>query len=159
MGRNCESCLPYFYQDPQRDIRDPDICQPCGCYVPGSLDDAICDSYSDALAGLVAGRCHCKANVDGLKCDHCKAGFWNFTEENTEGCQACACDTFGTINNEGCNVYTGECQCKRNVIGRDCNQCLREHYGLSEHPDGCKACDCDLGGALDNNCDVITGQC
>lgn len=34
-----------------------------------------------------------------------------------------------------------------------------EHYGLSEEEEGCKACDCDLGGAYDNNCDVITGQC
>lgn len=26
-GRNCEQCIPYYYQDPARDIRDADICQ------------------------------------------------------------------------------------------------------------------------------------
>lgn len=56
-------------------------------------------------------------------------------------------------------METGECTCKRNVRGRDCNQCLPEHYGLSEDVDGCKACECDPGGSYDNNCDVLTGQC
>ena len=72
---------------------------------------------------------------------------------------ACTCNTLGTIDNQGCNVYTGECTCKRYVIGRDCNQCLPEHWGLSDDHDGCKACDCDPGGSFDNNCDVIFGQC
>ena len=24
---------------------------------------------------------------------------------------------------------------------------------------GCQPCECDIGGAYDNNCDIITGQC
>ena len=57
-------------------------------------------------------------------------------------------------------MNTGDCACKANVIGRDCNQCKPEHYGLSkDDPMGCQPCDCDIGGAYDNNCDVITGQC
>ncbi|XP_063890051.1 laminin subunit beta-1-like isoform X4 [Scylla paramamosain] len=175
-GRNCEECIPYYYQDPDRELYDSEICQPCNCDSRGSVDNAICDSRSDPVAGLLAGRCHCKTNVDGLKCDRCKAGYWNFSSENPEGCQemtedylsqprsewprkSCTCNTLGTINNEGCNVISGECACKRFVIGRDCNQCLPQHYGLSEHPDGCQPCNCDPGGALDNNCDVLNGQC
>nr|XP_045621460.1 laminin subunit beta-1-like isoform X3 [Procambarus clarkii] len=158
-GRNCEECIPFYYQDPNRDIREPEICQPCNCDTRGSIDNAICDSRTDISGGLLAGRCHCKVYVDGLKCDRCKAGYWNFSAENPEGCQACSCDILGTINNLGCNVLTGECSCKRFVTGRDCNQCLPQHYGLSEHPDGCQPCSCDRGGALDNNCDVISGQC
>ncbi|XP_071040425.1 laminin subunit beta-1 isoform X2 [Parasteatoda tepidariorum] len=158
-GRNCELCKPFFYQDPGRDIRDPNICQACDCDPTGSLDEGICDSRTDLLSGLVAGRCHCKRNVDGRRCDRCKNGFWNFQAENPEGCEACTCNVLGTIGNYGCNVYTGECVCKRNVVGRDCNQCLPEYWGLSNDDEGCKPCDCDAGGSYDNNCDVITGQC
>ncbi|XP_076033711.1 laminin subunit beta-1 isoform X3 [Oratosquilla oratoria] len=175
-GNNCEQCIPYYYQDPSRDIRDPQICQPCNCDPRGSIDDGICDSRSDQIAGLLAGRCHCKTYVDGLKCDRCKAGYWNFTEENPEGCEVatedyhnqpksewprkkCTCNLLGTVNNDGCDVYTGRCQCKRFVTGKDCNQCLPQHFGLSDHPDGCQPCNCDRGGAMDNDCDVITGQC
>lgn len=73
---------------------------------------------------------------------------------------ACTCNKLGTINNEGCDQVSGECTCKRYVIGRDCNQCQQEYYGLSDDiSDGCKPCDCDPGGAYNNMCDVINGQC
>lgn len=123
------------------------------------MDEGICDSVSDPVNSLVAGRCHCKTNVEGRRCDVCKNGFWNFTEDNPDGCQSCTCHTFGTIDNQGCNVYTGECTCKRYVTGRDCNQCLPEFWGLSEKKDGCQPCDCDPGGSFDNYCDVLNGQC
>ena len=72
----------------------------------------------------------------------------------------CQCDRKGILLSDGCNQETGACSCKRNVIGRDCNQCRPQHYGLSlEDELGCQPCDCDIGGAHDNNCDIITGQC
>ena len=89
-------------------------------------------------------------------------GYWNFQEANPDGCQQCTCNPLGTVDGGGgCNEETGECQCKPNVARvRDCDQCLPEHYGLSESdPNGCKACDCDPGGSYDNQCDVVTGQC
>ncbi|XP_050439565.1 laminin subunit beta-1-like [Adelges cooleyi] len=159
MGRNCEQCKQYFYQDPTKPFTDRDVCLPCDCDPSGSLDDGICDSKTDPVNGLESGRCHCKTNVEGRRCDVCKNGFWAFSEQNPDGCQACTCNTQGTIDNQGCDKVTGECTCKRNVIGRDCNQCMPGHWGLSEGQDGCKPCDCDIGGAYDNMCDVITGQC
>ncbi|KAJ8664871.1 hypothetical protein QAD02_006533 [Eretmocerus hayati] len=158
-GQNCELCKPFYYHDPSRDITDPNACQPCDCDPMGSLDDGNCDSRTDPLSGEESGRCHCKANVESRRCDRCKNGYWNFTELNPDGCQECTCNILGTIDNQGCNQVTGECTCKRYVTGRDCNQCLPEFYGLSEDHEGCKPCDCDPGGAYDNNCDVTTGQC
>jgi len=72
----------------------------------------------------------------------------------------CQCDIRGIASNDGCNQETGDCSCKRNVIGQNCDQCAPQHFGLSESdPAGCQPCDCDFGGATDNECDVITGQC
>ena len=34
-----------------------------------------------------------------------------------------------------------------------------QYYELSDDPEGCKPCDCDVGGAIDNMCDQQTGQC
>jgi laminin, beta 1 len=59
----------------------------CECDMRGSLDEGICDSKTDPAADLVSGRCHCKKNVEGRRCDRCIAGFWNFAEDNPEGCQ------------------------------------------------------------------------
>lgn len=140
-------------------MQSPYACRSCDCDPLGSNDDGICDSVPDPDSGLEPGACHCKKFVKGRRCDRCKEGFWNLTESNPEGCQECSCNTLGTVDNQGCNMVSGECDCKRFVTGRDCNQCMPETYGLSESRDGCALCDCDPGGSLDNNCDVITGQC
>ncbi|KAG5893086.1 hypothetical protein JTB14_029481 [Gonioctena quinquepunctata] len=159
MGPNCEQCKPFFYNDPQRDIQDPEVCRPCDCDPSGSLDGGICDSITDPVNSLAAGSCHCKTNVEGRRCDSCKNGYWNFTEANPDGCQKCTCHTLGTIDNQGCNVETGECFCKRYVTGRDCDQCFPQFWDISDRKDGCQACDCDPGGSHNNFCDVNTGQC
>ncbi|XP_019880916.2 laminin subunit beta-1 isoform X2 [Aethina tumida] len=159
MGSNCEQCKPFYYRDPTKDIQDPEVCRECDCDPRGSLEGGSCDSITDTVNGLVAGKCHCKANVEGRRCDGCKNGYWNFTEANPEGCQPCTCNTLGTVDNQGCNVDYGTCTCKRYVTGSNCDQCLPEYWGLSEQDYGCSPCDCDMGGSYDNNCDVITGQC
>lgn len=35
----------------------------------------------------------------------------------------------------------------------------RGAYGLSEDLYGCKLCNCDIGGALSDECNMTTGQC
>lgn len=59
----------------------------CNCDLGGSLDQGICDSYTDVIHGLESGRCKCKPNVEGRRCDTCKNGYWNFDELNPRGCQ------------------------------------------------------------------------
>ena len=79
---------------------------------------------------MVAGKCHCKANVEGDYCGMCKHGYWQLLQDNDDGCIKCTCLTHGTVGNQGCDKDTGECRCKRYVTGDKCDQCLvRARFG------------------------------
>ncbi|XP_005110416.2 laminin subunit beta-1 [Aplysia californica] len=159
-GVNCQDCKKFYYQDPSRDIRDPEICQPCDCDSFGSEQNGLCEQVTDEIAGTVAGRCRCKAFVRGPRCDQCADNYWNLQKDNPLGCQACTCNPDGTIPDLGCDDETGLCRCKRYVTGKDCDECYPGFYGLSaDDRYGCKSCDCDIGGAVRYTCDQATGQC
>uniref|UniRef100_A0A7I2V5T9 Laminin subunit beta 1 n=1 Tax=Homo sapiens TaxID=9606 RepID=A0A7I2V5T9_HUMAN len=91
MGRNCEQCKPFYYQHPERDIRDPNFCERCTCDPAGSQNEGICDSYTDFSTGLIAGQCRCKLNVEGEHCDVCKEGFYDLSSEDPFGCKCSLC--------------------------------------------------------------------
>ncbi|XP_040262985.1 laminin subunit beta-2 isoform X2 [Bufo bufo] len=160
MGRNCELCKPFYYKDPSRDIRDSNVCKACDCDPDGSLDGGLCDTQDDPALGLIAGQCRCKDYVQGPRCDRCKSGFYGLSANIIQGCKRCQCDPRGTISDGShCDPVSGGCFCKRFVTGRGCNQCLPEYWALSHDLHGCRACDCDVGGAWDNHCAAETGQC
>ncbi|BES91346.1 LamNT [Nesidiocoris tenuis] len=155
IGNNCELCLPTFYHDPSKPITDIDTCLECNCYYEGTVDNGLCDPplvYGDPP------KCHCKSKVTGPSCDQCIPGYWKLDELNPEGCTACTCNLNGTVS-ETCDQDQGTCYCKPNVIGKDCDRCAPEHWGLSENSYGCQPCDCNHGGSMDNNCDPASGQC
>uniref|UniRef100_H3B4L9 Laminin subunit beta 2 n=1 Tax=Latimeria chalumnae TaxID=7897 RepID=H3B4L9_LATCH len=132
----------------------------CDCDPDGSLNGGICDSHDDPTLGMIAGQCRCKDYVEGLRCDKCKSGFFGLSEDHPQGCQACQCDPRGTVSGGlQCDPVSGDCFCKRLVTGRGCNKCLPEHWALSHDLYGCRACECDVGGAKDNQCSMETGQC
>ncbi|KAG8127910.1 hypothetical protein E2320_014811 [Naja naja] len=160
MGHHCQFCKPFYYKDPTKDIRDPGMCRACDCDPDGTLDGGVCDTHDDPMLGLIAGQCRCKEHVEGARCDKCKSGFSGLSAENPQGCQRCQCDPRGTVQKgPQCDAITGDCFCKRLVSGRSCNQCLPEHWALSLDLYGCRPCDCDVGGAYDNQCATETGQC
>lgn len=160
MGRSCEMCKPFYFQDPNRDIRDPQVCIACDCDPVGSLEGGVCDSHTDLDMGMIAGQCRCKANVKGTRCDDCKEGYYGLSQNDPLGCQPCNCDPRGIIMmGAPCDQISGDCSCKRYVTGRYCNQCLPEYWGLSNDLAGCRPCDCDFGGAFNNRCMMENGQC
>ncbi|CAN9515951.1 unnamed protein product [Ophioblennius macclurei] len=160
MGRNCEMCKPFYYRDPNRDIRDPQVCAACDCDPVGSLEEGVCDSHTDLDIGMISGQCRCKANVKGMRCDDCKEGYYGLSHNNMLGCQPCNCDPRGIITiGVPCDQISGDCSCKRYVTGRYCNKCLPEYWGLSNDLVGCRPCDCDFGGAFNNRCMMDNGQC
>ncbi|XP_077307783.1 laminin subunit beta-2-like isoform X2 [Lithobates pipiens] len=160
MGRNCELCKPFYYKDPTKDIRDSNMCKACDCDPDGSLNGGLCDTQDDPILGLIAGQCRCKDFVEGPRCDRCKSGFFGLSTGNFQGCRRCQCDPRGTVTDgTRCDSISGDCFCKRFVTGRSCNQCLPEYWALSNDLHGCRSCDCDVGGAWDNQCSSETGQC
>ncbi|OQR67015.1 laminin subunit beta-2-like, partial [Tropilaelaps mercedesae] len=158
-GPNCEQCEDFYFRNPNRQLMDPEVCQPCNCNKAGSLNEGRCEQYDED--GLTAGKCRCRENVHEQHCDRCRPGYWNLNESNPLGCQACECDPRGIRpGSQGCNERTGECSCKENVVGQSCNACAPGHYGLEKGSIGCKPCDCDRGGSVNpDQCDVEQGQC
>ncbi|KAI4902331.1 hypothetical protein NFI96_018366 [Prochilodus magdalenae] len=73
-----------------------------------------------------------------------------------DGALPCRCDQQGSLSAE-CDKVGGQCRCKPNVIGRNCDQCAPRTYGFGPH--GCTACDCHLDGSVGQQCDPSTGQC
>lgn len=67
----------------------------------------------------------------------------------------CQCNEWGSDNPQ-CNSV-GDCECKPNITGFKCTECVPHHYNSSE--DGCGPCDCDPVGSYNQTCDSDTGQC
>lgn len=92
----------------------------------------------------------------GVADDRCKELERFVSKEIYDGASMCNCNPTGSLSKE-CDPNGGYCQCKTNVVGRQCDLCAPGTYGFG--PEGCQACDCNSIGSKDNNCDLITGQC
>uniref|UniRef100_A0A3Q2TNH0 Laminin subunit beta-4-like n=1 Tax=Fundulus heteroclitus TaxID=8078 RepID=A0A3Q2TNH0_FUNHE len=148
-GPQCERCRPFLYQDPQRAPEDPHACIPCDCDPAGSLGGGLCDASS--------GRCLCKENVEGQRCDRCKHGFFNLRADNPTGCEDCRCHSLGSVG--PCDQLTGSCKCEPMASGPLCDRCVAGFWGLGNSVFRCSPCDCDIGGAHSNMCSPEDGQC
>lgn len=54
---------------------------------------------------------------------------------------ACNCNPTGSVSKK-CEEFGGYCQCKPNIVGRQCDKCAPGTYGFG--PEGCKGEQIDL---------------
>uniref|UniRef100_A0A8C1W035 Uncharacterized protein n=1 Tax=Cyprinus carpio TaxID=7962 RepID=A0A8C1W035_CYPCA len=148
-GPNCERCANNYYRNPLSDIRSPDTCLRCLCNAAGSVNGGQCDAQT--------GECVCKANVEGERCDRCKAGHYNLNANNPLGCSKCSCSPDGSVSGV-CDQLTGQCKCRPHVEGLSCDRCAAGYWNPSS-PNGCQPCNCDPINARSATCDQRTGQC
>lgn len=165
-GDNCEVCLPLFNNKPWRrglDVANPNECERCECN-----NHAVSCVYSQATFNEtgIGGVCtDCTDNTAGQQCESCKHLFYKnpaVLRTSPDSCLACNCFAAGRTNDGGCDLEDGQCACKTNVEGRQCDQCKDEFFGLSAALEvGCNACDCNVLGTVggSNVCDKVTGQC
>lgn len=133
IGRRCDICKTGFYGYPN--------CRPCNC--PST---AICEPER--------GECICPLRVTGERCDRCEDGTYGF--HPIVGCEECNCSPSGVLHGDlQCDLLNGTCQCKENVVGRQCDKCKN---GYSQFP-YCEKCDCDIRGTREEICDQYTAEC
>ncbi|CAG5119070.1 unnamed protein product, partial [Candidula unifasciata] len=142
-GTNCERCISGFYGNASQQT-----CQECQC-VPGTSNSTECD--------FITGQCSCVSGVGGRSCDQCLMGFWGYNVANFTGCKACGCVEAGSLSVQ-CYNNTGQCSCRTNATGSNCDVCIDGFYGLPSA--SCQACSCDPIGSLNiSKCNMTTGQC
>ncbi|XP_026299731.1 laminin subunit alpha [Apis mellifera] len=143
-GARCESCASGYYGNPET---YGEYCKPCEC--SGNIDTnqiGSCDSRT--------GEClRCLNNTYGEACNLCAPGFFGDAIERKD-CRNCLCKECGM---EHCDSYTGQCFCRENVIGEQCDRCADNYYDY-DSCDGCKACDCGIA-SESSQCNDMTGQC
>lgn len=126
------------------------VCAKCDCN--GNVDEnsvGNCDSTN--------GKClRCVYNTTGDHCEKCIESYWGDALSEAK-CSACECHPQGS-KSSACDLTTGQCDCKPNVIGRQCDQCKNRYWNLSSD-NGCVDCRCDPLGSVSLVCDKETGAC
>ncbi|XP_040285060.1 laminin subunit alpha-2 isoform X2 [Bufo bufo] len=145
-GLRCERCANGYFGQPSL---PGGSCQPCQCNDNLDLSaPGCCDSET--------GECRiCKPGVTGEYCNTCSEGYFG-NALGPSSCQSCNCNINGSISTV-CNLQTGQCECRSNVKGRQCDECMPQTYGPVS-AQGCLACNCNSFGSKSFDCDD-KGQC
>ncbi|XP_037773880.1 laminin subunit alpha-like, partial [Penaeus monodon] len=129
IGRKCNRCKTGFFGFPD--------CKPCDC-------------PSTALCDPVSGECICPPRVEGDRCERCAPFTYGF--DPIIGCEECQCSPLGVrAGNLQCELETGQCDCKDNVVGRRCERCEAGYWSFPF----CQLCDCDLRGTEADICNQV----
>uniref|UniRef100_UPI00398EB503 laminin subunit alpha-1 n=1 Tax=Pristiophorus japonicus TaxID=55135 RepID=UPI00398EB503 len=139
-GSRCDRCADGYYGNP---TTPGESCEPCDC--SGNIDPSVpgrCDP--------VTGEClKCIRNTAGRFCERC-ADRYHGDAVIAKNCRICDCNVNGSFD-EACDLQTGHCQCKANVLGQKCDQCLHGYFGLSTGL-GCVPCNCSQLGSTSEDC-------
>ncbi|XP_064457402.1 laminin subunit gamma-1-like isoform X3 [Ornithodoros turicata] len=157
-GRRCDLCFDGHYGDPLGISGPSRPCKKCDC-------NGNVDPNAVANCNTTTGEClKCIYNTAGYNCERCLPGHYGDALAQTKGdCKACGCNSLGTVadaqrSTPECDPLNGQCRCKANVIGRQCDQCRDGTWNLVSN-EGCESCDCSVIGSLNHTCDARTGQC
>ncbi|ESO94906.1 hypothetical protein LOTGIDRAFT_144813 [Lottia gigantea] len=152
MGTACDKCVEGFYNYP--------MCEECNCNPAGAkqIPGYPLGGCGEVIKGQL---CECKERVQGRICDECKQGYYSLNRNNPLGCEECQCHLPGTVSGDNiCDVKTGQCVCKPDVSGQNCQECRDGTFNLQENnPFGCVDCKCDPGGSSSLICNKLTGRC
>lgn len=110
------------------------------------LEEETFDQTKEFIQKCGQNHFHVHLNASGF----CKQAVFSLTADFNRGALPCNCDYEGSTSFE-CDPFGGQCQCKPNIIGRQCDACRTGYYGF---PD-CKPCDCPSS----NLCERDTGAC
>lgn len=158
-GLRCMECSIGYFGNPDSSSFDFKPCTKCDC------NDNVHPNVINPC-NRTSGEClECVESTIGPMCEQCSPGYFNWTRGR--GCEACDCYLNGTkkpVNYTDeflpCDIKTGQCECLDRVVGRKCDKCEENFYGLDTGK-GCIACLCNTTGTQTGKgqCDVASGQC
>ncbi|XP_069382509.1 laminin subunit alpha-5 isoform X2 [Paralichthys olivaceus] len=132
IGRDCSMCATGYWGFPN--------CRPCNC--------------GSRLCEPVTGDCICPPRTLRPECTQCEPQ--TFGCHPLVGCEVCNCSRPGIDSPDvSCDTLSGQCRCKNNIVGRQCDRCAPGFYGYPN----CRPCDCNEAGTEEEVCDSFTGQC
>ncbi|KAL6491046.1 hypothetical protein MHYP_G00013910 [Metynnis hypsauchen] len=147
-GQRCDHCIAESQNFP--------YCFECRCDGPGVADQSCGPN----------GQCRCRFNFAGPQCEQCARGYYAYPtcrpcqcsregsrEETCDQQTECRCDGPG-VADRSCGP-NGQCRCRSNFAGPQCEQCATGYYAYPT----CRPCQCSREGSRGEMCDQQTGQC
>ncbi|XP_067031738.1 usherin-like isoform X1 [Acropora muricata] len=153
-GENCYRCQPLYNNKPfQRgNIVNAFPCIKCECneHADSCVYNQTLDSHPSSRTLGGGGVCvNCQHNTTGRFCELCNERYYRESGKNLtdkDVCSPCGCEGPGVQSGKldcvkddsNSSVLAGQCDCKVNTMGRQCNMCKDGFYGLqASHEAGC----------------------
>uniref|UniRef100_A0A803TJZ0 Laminin subunit beta 2 n=1 Tax=Anolis carolinensis TaxID=28377 RepID=A0A803TJZ0_ANOCA len=102
MGRNCQLCKPFYYKDPTKDIRDPNVCH----------------GERGAKAWSTRGIRPCRIMYNGT------------VNQFLDGCNGMFVFLMLLFLQNRCATETGQCRCRSHMVGRQCSQVQTGYFHI-----------------------------